>query len=131
MRKCTNISPYMRRLLVIYDFATAPFWIFVYMRKIIFSFLSVYSRTVFRKYSSTMSYLRVRTKQKRGCLWCTFSCIAIGWKHGEQRTAGLYSLWVCGHVSVRVPMTFYHRYSHWSVYESTQDQYSKNFIMKQ
>ncbi len=27
MRKCANISPYMRRPLVIYDFATAPFWI--------------------------------------------------------------------------------------------------------
>jgi hypothetical protein len=25
MRKCANISPYMRRLLVIYDFATSPF----------------------------------------------------------------------------------------------------------
>ncbi len=25
MRKCANISPYMRRQLVIYDFATAPF----------------------------------------------------------------------------------------------------------
>jgi hypothetical protein len=25
MRKCANISPYMRRSLVIYDFATAPF----------------------------------------------------------------------------------------------------------
>jgi hypothetical protein len=25
MRKCANISPYMRRPLVIYDFATAPF----------------------------------------------------------------------------------------------------------
>ncbi len=24
MRKCANISPYMRRPLVIYDFATAP-----------------------------------------------------------------------------------------------------------
>jgi hypothetical protein len=24
-RKCANISPYMRRPLVIYDFATAPF----------------------------------------------------------------------------------------------------------
>ncbi len=32
----------MRRLLVIYDFATAPFWISLYMRKIRFSFLSVY-----------------------------------------------------------------------------------------
>ncbi len=27
MRICANISPYMRRPLVIYDFATAPFWI--------------------------------------------------------------------------------------------------------
>ncbi len=42
MRKCANISPYMRRPLVKYDFATAPFWISVYMRKIWFSFLSVY-----------------------------------------------------------------------------------------
>jgi hypothetical protein len=27
-----NISPYMRRPLFIYDFATAPFWISLYMR---------------------------------------------------------------------------------------------------
>jgi hypothetical protein len=32
----------MRRPLVIYDFATAPLGIFVYMRKIGFSFLSVW-----------------------------------------------------------------------------------------
>ncbi len=38
MRKCANISPYMRRPLVIYDFATAPFWISLYMNKIWFSF---------------------------------------------------------------------------------------------
>jgi hypothetical protein len=37
-RKCGNISPYMRRPLVIYDYATAPFWISLYMRKIWFSF---------------------------------------------------------------------------------------------
>ncbi len=42
MRKCVNISPYMRRLLVIYDFATAPFWISLHMKKVGFSFLSVY-----------------------------------------------------------------------------------------
>ncbi len=41
MRKCGNISPYMRRSLVIYNFTTAPFWIFSFMRKIWFSFLSV------------------------------------------------------------------------------------------
>ncbi len=43
MRKCANISPYMRtrRLLVIYYFATAPFWISLHMKKIRFSFLLV------------------------------------------------------------------------------------------
>ncbi len=41
MRKCANISSYMRKPLVIYDFATAPFWISSYIRKIRFSFLSV------------------------------------------------------------------------------------------
>jgi hypothetical protein len=40
-RKCANISPYIRRPLVIYDFATTPFRISLYMRKILFSFLSV------------------------------------------------------------------------------------------
>jgi hypothetical protein len=38
MRKCANISPYMRRPLVIYDFATAPLKISLYMRKIYFLF---------------------------------------------------------------------------------------------
>jgi hypothetical protein len=40
MRKCANISPDMRRPLVI---ATAPFWISLCMRKILFSFLSVHT----------------------------------------------------------------------------------------
>jgi hypothetical protein len=39
--KCENISPYMRRPLVVYDFASAPLWISLYIRKIGFSFLSV------------------------------------------------------------------------------------------
>ncbi len=42
MRKCANISPYMRRPLAIYDFATAPFWISLLMSKIVFNFLSLY-----------------------------------------------------------------------------------------
>ncbi len=42
MSKCSKISPYVRRPLVIYDFATAPFSISLYMRKIWFSFLSVH-----------------------------------------------------------------------------------------
>ncbi len=43
MRKCGNISQYMGRPLVINDFATAPFWISLYVRKIWFSFLSVWA----------------------------------------------------------------------------------------
>ncbi len=42
MRKWANISPYMRSQLVIYDFATAPFWISLNTRKILFYFLSVW-----------------------------------------------------------------------------------------
>jgi hypothetical protein len=38
MKKCANISPYVRRPFVIYDFGTDPFWIFLYMRKIFLSF---------------------------------------------------------------------------------------------
>ncbi len=38
MRKRANISPCMRRPLVIYDFATAPLWISLYIRKTWFSF---------------------------------------------------------------------------------------------
>ncbi len=42
-----NIESYMRRPLVIYDFATAPLWISFYMRKILFSFLSVFKTSIF------------------------------------------------------------------------------------
>ncbi len=41
--KYLRISSYIRKPFLIYDFATAPFWISLYMRKIWFSFLSVYS----------------------------------------------------------------------------------------
>jgi hypothetical protein len=40
MRKYLII--YEKRPLVIHDFATAPFWISIYMRKMLFSFLSVH-----------------------------------------------------------------------------------------
>ncbi len=62
MRKCANISPYMRRPLVIYYFATAPFWISLYIRKILFYFLSVYWILYlrffwFRRYIPTVHYV--------------------------------------------------------------------------
>jgi hypothetical protein len=37
---------YEEAAVVIYDFATAPFWISFYFRKILFSFLSVYRQLV-------------------------------------------------------------------------------------
>jgi hypothetical protein len=40
-------SPYMRRPLVIYDFGTAPFWISLFMRKILFYFSSVQAKKNF------------------------------------------------------------------------------------
>jgi hypothetical protein len=42
MRKCKNISPYMRRPLVLYDFATAPTLNFrIYEENLILFFISV------------------------------------------------------------------------------------------
>ncbi len=41
MRKCANIKSYLRRPSVIYDFATAPFWISLYVWKFFFFFFSV------------------------------------------------------------------------------------------
>ncbi len=42
MGKYLRISSYIRKPFLIYDFATAPLWISLYMRKIWFSFLSVH-----------------------------------------------------------------------------------------
>ncbi len=42
MGKYFCISSYIRKPFLIYDFATAPLWISLYMRKIFFSFLSVW-----------------------------------------------------------------------------------------
>ncbi len=43
MGKYFRISSYIRKPFLIYDFATAPLWISLHMRKIWFSFLSVQS----------------------------------------------------------------------------------------
>jgi hypothetical protein len=57
MGKCANISPYMRKPLVIYVFATAPFWISLYMRKIWFSFFTSVKHLIFLslRFSSSSS----------------------------------------------------------------------------
>ncbi len=49
MMKCANIYSYVRRPLVIYDFATAPLRISLYMRKVSFSFLSVQTQAADRQ----------------------------------------------------------------------------------
>ncbi len=43
MGKYFCISSYIRKPFLIYDFATAPLWISLYMRKILFSFLSMHT----------------------------------------------------------------------------------------
>ncbi len=43
MTKYLRISSYIRKPYLIYDFATAPVWISLCKRKILFYFLSVYS----------------------------------------------------------------------------------------
>jgi hypothetical protein len=43
MVKYLRIFSYIRKSFLIYDFATASFWIILYMRKILIYFLSVYS----------------------------------------------------------------------------------------
>ncbi len=59
----------MRRPLVLYDFATAPFWISLCMRKNFFSFLSVYSATYRPReeicYHWATNHLRVPTSSNQ------------------------------------------------------------------
>ncbi len=45
MGKYFGISSYIRKPFLIYEFATAPLWISLYIRKVWFSFLSVYACT--------------------------------------------------------------------------------------
>ncbi len=57
MGKYLRISSYIRKPFLINDFATAPVWISLYMRKILFYFLSVWSKS------------GVRTWFHRWCQW--------------------------------------------------------------
>ncbi len=62
----------MRRPLVIYEFATDPFWISLYLREIWFSLLSVYKDEdslhfkvhLAKKLATTREYKIVNMKQK-------------------------------------------------------------------
>ncbi len=54
--KYFRISSYIRKPFLIYDFAHDPIWISLYMRKILFSFLSV-CRQVKKYWQSTVSFV--------------------------------------------------------------------------
>jgi hypothetical protein len=75
MRKCVNtcISPYIRRPLDIYDFATASFWISLCMGKIWFSFfllfISVYIIFLLMNLRCRKSGIY---KLKKACAWGTW-----------------------------------------------------------
>ncbi len=53
--KYLRISSYIRKPILIYEFTTDTIWISVYMRKVPFSFLSVYSTNFKSKLYSTLS----------------------------------------------------------------------------
>ncbi len=103
MRKCANISLYMERALVTYDFATAPFWISLYTRvwgK--FDFLlyqCTWLKTWKERHSTASPSLassalcswvsRVRSCSSGYSEWITcWLCTATvpGWRHGRRGT---------------------------------------------
>ncbi len=81
MRKWGNISPYVRRPLVIYDFATAPFWISLYMGKFWFSFLSVwYGFATFLTFLVTLLSVTVASSMGKGeerVVWMFYPAAAV------------------------------------------------------
>ncbi len=82
MRKCANIQPYKRRPLVKYDFATTPFRISLYIRKIQFSFLSV------QKTRQSIVVFVYRPSPVMSLWLCTCQqIIAIGWGGGDDRVS--------------------------------------------
>ncbi len=66
MRKCENISPYMRRPLVIYDFATAPLWISLY---------SIWGKFDFLFYQCGMGSKSTQARCCPRCIKCLFKDI--------------------------------------------------------
>ncbi len=59
-------SSYIRKPFLIYDFATAPLWISLYMRKIWFSYLSVYRRANKMKEAHAFSSVVLLVSSQRG-----------------------------------------------------------------
>ncbi len=70
MGKYLRISSYIRKPFLIYDFATAPLWISLYMRKIWFS-LSVYQGSIVTK------FLNLRREFDVHYYWHFWNCIYL------------------------------------------------------
>ncbi len=81
-----SISSYIRKRFLIYDFVTAPFWISLYMRKIIFSFLSVQSQfwVILQAIGSTVPIPLVK-KYKKEELQNTQWWMIFGSRRGRSR----------------------------------------------
>ncbi len=68
MVKYLRISSYFRKPFLIYDFATAPFWISLHMRKIlIFFFISV--KTYRCLAACSLFFLSIATVNRLTCRW--------------------------------------------------------------
>jgi hypothetical protein len=94
---------YMRSLLVIYDFATAPFWISICMRKIVFSFLSVYGIYAHKSCLSVRSVSRNNTlpspptpplPQTRARIW------KLLWSPGIDSKEPIPAAWRAGKITL-------------------------------
>ncbi len=79
MTKYLCISSYIRKPFLIYYFATDPIWISLYLRKIFFSFLSVYKYLVWIVYfpaamiystSKSIHYCTTQTRHKKSFFNC-------------------------------------------------------------
>ncbi len=87
MTKYLRIFSYARQPFLIYDFATAPIWISLYLKKILFYFLSVYSPDYDEKDSSCPEVLCAEDISESGLLsgwrllltvwFMQFSCLGL------------------------------------------------------
>ncbi len=84
MRKCANSSPYMRRPLVIYDFATVPLWISLYMRKIWFTFLSVWRDQSGIRTGNSLQESKQQIGETQTTRTCTVGTVAPYLREGGQ-----------------------------------------------
>ncbi len=64
MRKCTNISPNMRRPLVIYDFAPDPLNFLIYEENFLFFFISLHTEPDNDKLDSISDYYNGSVKSE-------------------------------------------------------------------